>query len=61
MIIVSTMSKFKKGDTLVPKPDCIGFEKITVFNIDNTMYHCKIMCGTVTIPIHVVDNNYQKL
>lgn len=55
------MSKFKIGQTITRKPYMQGFEKATIFKIDDKYYHCKIMCGTATIPIKSVEENYEVL
>lgn len=52
------MSKFKVGQTIVPKQYHQGFEKATIYKIDDKNYHCHIMCGIALIPIHAVETNY---
>ena len=51
--------KFKVGQTICAIDSFHGFEKATVYKIDDKFYHCKIMCGTVTIPIASVESNYK--
>lgn len=51
--------KFKIGDTISPLPYMVGFDNITIFNIDKKFYHCHITNGYVTIPIYTVENNYE--
>ena len=55
------MPKYKEGQVLVPKDYCQGFEKITISDFDDKKYRCKIMNGIATIPIHVVEENYELL
>ena len=53
--------KYKVGTTLVPKSYYQGFEKITICEIDEKYYHCKIPNGIVTIPIQTVNSYYEKV
>ena len=52
--------KFKVGQTIAAIDSFHGFEKATIYKIDDKYYHCKIMCGTATIPISSVESNYIK-
>ena len=51
--------KFKVGDTITHLQYVPGFDNITIFRIDKKFYHCEITNGTVTIPIHTVETNYE--
>lgn len=53
------MCKYKKGTVLKPKQYCQGFDKIVIDHVKTGYYHVKIMNGTATIPIHIVEENYQ--
>lgn len=53
------MSKFKAGDIISPREYYPGFHKITVIRQDKDSYLCKIINGTVTIPIKTVEENYE--
>ena len=52
--------KFKVGQTIGAIDSFCGFEKATIYRIDDKYYYCKIMNGTVTIPIASVESNYIK-
>ena len=52
-------TKYNIGDILVPKVDISGFDEITIHHIDDTYYYCKIINGSVSIPIKTLENNYQ--
>ena len=53
------MAKYKVGDSLTHQVDFPGFEKITIYRIDDKSYYCKIINGKVDIPISTVDNTYE--
>ena len=52
-------NKFNIGDILVPKMDIPGFNELTIHHIDDKFYYCKIINGSVSIPIKTIENNYQ--
>ena len=53
--------KYEIGDTVSSKPYYKGIMNATIFKIDDKYYHCKILCGTATLPIKSVDGNYDKI
>ena len=57
--IAMSKNKYNIGDVLVPKVDISGFDEITIHHIDDTYYYCKIINGSVSIPIKTLENNYQ--
>ena len=52
------MSKYRKGDILVPIEQNRGFEEVEVVGVINNSYYCNIVRGNVTIPIHTLESQY---
>ena len=53
------MAKYKVGDSLTHMLDFPGFDRITIYRIDDKNYYCKIINGKVDIPISTVDSSYE--
>jgi len=50
------MAKFKIGQTIEAVEKGCGFDRATIYMVDDRHYYCRIMCGKAKIPITAEDN-----